>query len=343
MKILFLSCHSVLEYLEVKLLTELGHDVFSYQGSYQNPEGHYSLPRPGIEGMTYHEDLAKMALMYPKTALPDEMIKWADLVLVMHTPEWITCNWKKFREHGKPTIWRSIGQSTPRVEQIVRFYKAEGLKVIRYSPKEEKIRNYAGSDALIRFYQDENEFTGWNGNSKEVVNFTQSLKARRNFCHYDDILAMFDGFPGKVYGSGNDDLGALNGGVLPFDLMKKKLQDARVFVYGGTWPASYTLAFQEGMTLGIPMVCIGRDKAENIVGVEGQEFYEIHEIIDNGINGFVSDDINYLRSKISLLLKDWEMAREIGQKGREKAIKLWGKNKIRKEWDDFLNSLQVRV
>ena len=125
--------------------------------------------------------------------------------------------------------------------------------------------------------------------------------------------------------------------------MKKKLQDARVFVYGGTWPASYTLAFQEGMTLGIPMVCIGRDKAENIVGVEGQEFYEIHEIIDNGINGFVSDDINYLRSKISLLLKDWEMAREIGQKGREKAIKLWGKNKIRKEWDDFLNSLQVRV
>lgn len=336
--LLYLSCHSVLEHDELQLFTELGWNCFSH-GAYIEPQGHYSLPRPGISGMEYNEELAKLARMFPKTNLPDQMISWADIVVVMHTPEWISCNWRKFREMGKKVIWRSIGQSTPRVEQIIRFYQQEGLKIVRYSPKEEKIKNYAGSDALIRFYKDPEEFKDWNGNSKEVINFTQSLKGRRNFCHYDDILAMLDGFNGKVYGTGNDDLGSLNGGELPYELMKGKMRDARVFVYGGTWPASYTLAFQEGMILGIPMVCIGQDKAENITGVEGQKFYEVHEIIDDGINGFVSDDINYLRSKIDLLLKDWDMAKEIGQKGREKAIKIFGKEKIKKEWDEFFKSL----
>lgn len=337
MQILYLSCHSVLEYDEIKLLTELGHDVFSYQGAYMDPKGHYSLPRPSIEGMTFHEDLAKMALMYPKTALPDEMIKWADIVIIMHTPEWISCNFKKFREHGKPVIWRSIGQSTPRVEQIVRFYQAEGLKVIRYSPKEEGIRNYAGSDALIRFYKDPEEFCDWNGGSKEVINFTQSLKGRRTFCHHDQIVDMVSSFDGKVYGTGNDDLGSINGGELPFDMMKKKMRDARVFVYGGTWPASYTLAFMEAWMIGIPVVAIGKELAENIEGVEGQPFYEVHEMIDDGVNGFISDDVNYLKEKIDLLLKDEVLAREIGQKGREKAIKIFGKKQIKEQWNAFLN------
>lgn len=341
MKIQILSCHSVLEYDMAKLFTEMGHEVFS-NGAYLSPEGHPSLPRPGIDGMKYNKELENIARQFPKTALPDSLIDPFDVIMIMHTPEWISCNWKKFREKGKTVVWVSIGQSTPRVEQIIKFYKMEGLKVIRYSPKEENIRGYAGQDALIRFYKDPEEFGDWNGNSKEVVNFTQSLKGRRNFCHHDDILAMLDGFEGKVYGEGNDDLGELNGGKLPYDLMKQKMRDARVFVYGGTWPASYTLSFMEAWLTGIPMVCIGQDKAENILGVEGQTFYEVQDMIDDGVNGFISDDINYLREKISLLLKDEVLAKKIGDAGREKAIKIFGKQKIREQWKIFFNNLNIK-
>lgn len=340
MKILYLSCHSVLEYEEYSLLVEMGHEVFSH-GAYVDPKGHHLLPRPEIKNAVYYEHLAQLARQFPKTNLPDEMIDWADVIIVMHTPEFISCNWQKFREKGKKVIWRSIGQSTPRVEQIIRFYKQEGLKIVRYSPKEDQIKNYAGCDELIRFYKDENDFKEWNGNNQEVINFTQSLKGRRHFCHYDDILRLLDGFNGKVYGVGNDDLGLLNGGELPFDLMKKKLQDSRVFVYGGTWPASYTLTFQEAWMTGIPIVALGRDKAENIQGVEGQTFYEVHEMIADGVDGFCSDNIDYLREKIALLLRDHELAREIGQRGREKAIKIFGKQKIKEQWEKLLNSLNI--
>jgi glycosyltransferase involved in cell wall biosynthesis len=338
MKLLLLSCHSVLEFDEYQLLTGLGADVFSH-GAYIDPAGHHLLPRPGIAGAAHHEDLAQMARLYPKTNLPDQMIDWADVVLVMHTPEWISCNWKKFRERGKRVIWRSIGQSTPRVEQIVRFYRQEGLQIIRYSPKESLIKNYAGQDALIRFYKDPQEFGGWNGNSREVINFTQSLKGRRTFCHHDDILKLLEGFNGKVYGTGNDDLGALNGGELPYKLMKKKLQDARAFIYGGTWPASYTLSFIEAMMIGIPIVALGQDKAENIEGVAGQPFYEVHEIIRNGENGYVSDNIDELKGYIDQLVKDQVLAQKIGQAGRETAIKLFGKENIKEQWKTFLGDL----
>jgi hypothetical protein len=339
MKVLYLSCHSVLEADELQMLTDLGHEVFSH-GAYIEASGHYSLPRPGIKGMVDHPELAQLARMYPKTDLPRGLIEWCDVVIVMHTPEWLVGNYKKFRELNKPVIWRSIGQSTPRVEQIVKFYQAEGLKVVRYSPKEANIKNYAGGDAMIRFYKDPDEFGGWNGASRDVINMSQSLKGRRVFCHYDTIVDLLAESKGKVYGTGNDDLGELNGGEMPFDLLKKRLQDSRAFVYGGTYPACYTLSFIEAWMMGIPVVAIGQDKAENLPGVEGIKFYEVHEMIDNEVNGFCSDDLDYLKSKIRQLTTDHEYAKRIGEAGRLKAIKLFGKSTIYNQWREFLEGIK---
>jgi glycosyltransferase involved in cell wall biosynthesis len=210
------------------------------------------------------------------------------------------------------------------------------LEIVRYSPKEANIKGYAGQDALIRFDKDESEFGGWLGHSREVINMTQSLKGRRVFCHHDDILNIISNFHGKVYGSGNDDLGELNGGELPFDLLKKKLQDSRAFIYGGTYPASYTLAFIEAWMTGIPVVALGQDRAENIEGVEGIKFYEVHELIDNEVNGFVSDDLEYLKDKVKLLVHDQVYAKQIGDAGREKAIKIFGKQSIYNQWKELL-------
>jgi glycosyltransferase involved in cell wall biosynthesis len=338
MKILYLSAHAILEYDELKMFTELGHECFSH-GAYIEPQGHYSLPRPGIPNMPYNEELAKLARMFPKTDLPMQLIDWCDVVVVMHTPEWLTGNFKKFRELKKPVIWRSIGQSTPRVEQIVRFYKNEGLRIIRYSPKEANIQGYAGQHDLIRFYKDPEEFGGYNGSSRDVVNFSQSLKGRRVFCHYEDIVDLITSANGKIYGTGNDDLGELNGGEVPYFMLKRKMQDSRAYVYGGTWPACYTLSFIEAWMTGIPIVALGQDKVENIVGVEGIKYYEVHELIDNEVNGFVSDDINYLKDKLRLLVNDSNLAHEIGQKGREKAIQLFGKDVIYSKWQKFLEEL----
>lgn len=340
MKLLYIGTHETLEYDELALFTELGIDVFSYQGAYMIPEGNPSLKRPGIPQLRQHPDLADEALHYAKTKIPKEFFDKFDTVVVMHDPNVIVENWDRMKH--KPVIWRSIGQSTMHVENMLRRMKYEGMKIIRMSSTEENIPGYMGHDTIIRFYKDPEVWKDYDGNEKRIINFTQSLLGRRIFCHYDQLMQLMQGFPALVYGSGNTDLGGLDGGELPFNLMRGALRDNRVFVYGGTWPSPYTLAFIEAMMTGIPIIAIGRTMAEELTEIARNDryhYYEIPNIIKNGVNGFVSDNVNELRDAIHQLLEDQSIAKGIGENGRKTAIEIFGKEKIKQDWEDFFKIL----
>lgn len=344
MKILYNSCHAILEYDEVKLFTELGHTVFSL-GAYSNGgKGHYLLPRPSIVGMQEFPDLEKMSREFPRGNLPEALLSWADVIIDMHDPNFIVGNWDKIVRLGKATkvVWRSIGQSTMHVENMIRRMRYDGMKIVRMSPMEENISGYLGSDALIRFYKDPDEWKEWNGNMKRAINFTQSLLGRRVFCHYDAITQLLNGFPALIYGSGNTDLGSLDGGELTYDGMRGQLRENRTFIYGGTWPSPYTLSFIEAFMVGIPVVSIAADLAEkspDIARNDQYHYFEIPDIIDHGKNGFVSDNINELREIIHTLLENQDLASQVGEQGRKTAIRLFGKQKITEEWQRFFSIL----
>lgn len=337
MKILYISCHSILEHDELQLFTELGHECFSL-GAYIKPEGHYLLPRPAIQGMKPHPEFEQFAVEFPKNHLAQELIDWADVLIWMHNPIPLIDNWDRVKH--KINVFRGIGQETPAVENTIRRARYEGLKIVRMSPKSENIIGYCGADAMIRFYEDPEEWKDWNGKEKRVINFTQSLKGRRQHCHYDSIMQIIESFPTLIYGPGNEDLGPLNGGELPYELMKGALRDNRIFIYAGTWPSPYTLAFTEALMTGIPIVAIGKKLAEEIVPEPDRiDYYEISDIIQNEKNGFISDNINELRGYVDQLLQDGELAKRISAEGRKTAIRLFGKDKIRNEWENFLKSL----
>jgi hypothetical protein len=337
MKIQYIGCHAVLEYDEVKLFTEMGHEVYC-NGGYRDPRGSFTLPRPGIPNAPFDEKFFNLTAQYPKTALPPELIDPYDLIIIMHTPEVVTENWEKIKH--KPVIWRSIGQSDEGVENKIRKARYEGMKIVRYSPKENNIPGFVGSDALIRFYKEQEEFGKYNGKEERVINFSQSLKGRRIDCHYDDLFKLLDGFPALVYGSGNEDLGGLNGGELPYDLMKGALRDNRVFAYAGTWPACYTLTFVEALMTGIPIVAFGKKTAEHLPDNRPVlDFYEVADIIKHNENGFISDNIYELKDIINSLLKDQKLAESIGAKGRLTALELFDKEKIKKQWEEFFKKI----
>lgn len=332
MKIHYLSCHEILEYDEVRLLTDLGHDVFS-NGAYLDPEGHITLKRPGIPKLIAWPKLAEIAANTPKTALTAELIDPFDVLIVMHTPEQIISNWDRIKH--KRVIWRTIGQSTQSIEKKLERMRSEGLQIVRYSPKERNIPGYIGEDALIRFYKDPGEFCGWVGDSDEVVNFTQSLKGRGQHVHYEEIMGSIAGFNSKVYGTDNDNLGAWNGGLVSFTKMLEVLKHARVFVYGGTWPASYTLSIIEAMMLGIPVVTIDRTLAQN-VSYNDFEYFEADEIVEHGVSGFVGHSVQEMRGYIERLVNDYSLAQEISKTGRKRAIELFGRDQISDQWRKFL-------
>lgn len=338
LNILYISVHAVLEYDELSLFTELGHECFSL-GAYTNPEGHYSLPRPSIKGMLRHPDLERMSNNMPRTELSREFLDNFDVIVVMdgyHAPDVIERNWPLFST--KKVVWRTIGQSTPEVEKRMEKFRRAGLKVVRYSPMEEKMDNYIGSDALIRFYKDPAEFNNWTGHVPQLINLSQSLKARRDFCGYDSAMSVGAGFPFKVYGSGNEDLGEFCGGELTYEAMKGALRDCRVFFYSGTWPASYTLGFIEAMMTGIPIVSVGEDLWSH-KHHRGLKLFEIPHIMRQGDEGFCFDNVESMKDTITRLFNDKPYADIISKKSREKAIRLFGKENIAPLWQKFLENL----
>lgn len=327
----YISCHSVLEYDEVKLLTELGYEVFS-NGAYTDPKGAYTLPRPGIPGAKYYPEFADLARTTPKTALPPGLIEPFDTIIIMHSPEVLFQNWERIKH--KRVIWRSIGQSTGGLEERLKPLVAQGLEIMRYSPKEQNIANYAGQTHMVRFYKDPNEFKGWTGETGDVVNFTQTLKGRREFCHFDEVFPIIEKTNGKVYGTGNDDLGAFNGGEMPYEMQKDIMRKCGAYIYGGTWPASYTLSLIEAMMTGCPVIAVGKNLAQN--RFEVMNFYEVEEIIEQGISGFHADTMGEMLLLTQAILGNKKLAKEVSTAARDRAIELFGKDTIAKQWQEIL-------
>jgi glycosyltransferase involved in cell wall biosynthesis len=214
-------------------------------------------------------------------------------------------------------------------------WRAEGLEIVRYSPNEQTIADNAGTDAVIRFYKDPDEYTGWTGERKEVINFTQSLQERGRFTGYRVLQRVMSGVPSKVYGPNNEDLGDLGGGLLKYSEQLQVMQQARAYLYHGTYPASYTLSFIEAMMTGTPMVAVGPELGNGDMFPE-QRTYEIPSIIQHGVSGFISDDPHQLKHHIDRLMQDSALAHSISAFGRARAIELFGKAKIRAEWKDYL-------
>lgn len=330
MNILYLSCHSILEYDELKLFEELGYDYFSI-GAYINPQTPHDPKRPALNGK-YHEHLASVAMVHNQDNLHEEQIEWADVIIIMHVPQWIEKNWEKMKH--KRVIWRSIGQSIADVEMRLKPYRDQGLEIVRYSPMEENIPGYIGQDATIRFYKDPTEFSDWVGGNGTVMTVGQSVKQRGAFCNYDTFHAATEGLPRKLFGPNNSDCEE-SAGELSYDGLKKELRDNRVFFYTGTHPASYTLGFIEAMMTGIPIVSIGAALGNSRL-FQGQRTFEVPGLIQNGHNGYVSDNIKELHEMCKNLIENPSLARQISENGRRTAIDIFGYKTIREQWREYL-------
>ena len=334
MKILYLSCHAILEYDELKLFHELGLDAFSH-GAYMR----FNQPsemRPAIcaEDKT-DEKLLLQAVNCTKESLSQEFIDNFDVILVMHIPTWIMDNWPKIKD--KIVIWRTIGQSTSDVEGALAPYREKGLKIVRYSENERTLPNYIGEDAVIHFYKDENELKDWNGDEKQIITVAQAMPSRMAFCNFSTFIEATNGFQRRLFGPGNEMASYINGGTLTYKGLKDEYRNNRAYFYTGTHPASYTLNFIEAFMTGIPIVAIGPIYGNMPLRPDCAHLYEIPQIINNYINGLYSDDVQELSSFIQTLMDDKDYAKGISINGRKRAIELFGKAKIKQQWQGFLS------
>lgn len=339
MKILYLSCHSILEFEEVSLFHELGYEVFS-PGAYVEPANPSTL-RPSIDSLVYDTDIIqqwdKICNLHPgedgKDHLTKEFVDNFDCIIVMHLPRYIQNNWDAIKH--KRVIWRTIGQSVASTEQSLKQYRNEGLEIVRYSPMEVNIPGFIGQDALIRFYKDPAQYANWNGQRERVITFGQSMKQREPACGFSIFEEVTRRFPRHLFGPGNESIGDWATGKVSYDQLKQEMRDNRVYFYTGTHPASYTLNFMEAWMTGIPIVAIGPQHG-NASYFHNHNLYEIPHLINHGVSGFISDDKAELQYFIQMLMSSHDVAKQISANARQEAIRHFGKDMIGKAWEQYL-------
>jgi glycosyltransferase involved in cell wall biosynthesis len=340
--VLLLTSHAIAEHDDLLMFTRMGVPVYSIGGAYDDIP--FEGKRPPIPGVVRYpkleaatdEQRARLSaelgdprdrIDWAKACLAPEVLDWADTIIVHHFPEqWIGAQWDAIE--GKRVIWRTCGQSDPRLEVAMSRYRAEGLQVVRYSPKEREAFGrwgaFAGEDALIRFGKDPDEWTGWHGSEAVVGNITQDMMQRGDACGYDFWAAATDGLSVRPAGPGSD---FMRGGVglLDYEAMREYLRSIRVYLYTGTRPASYTLGLMEAMLTGVPVVAMGA------AAFAPRELYEAHNLT---LLGF--DEPDKARRMLRDLLADQDWAAGIGHGQQARARELFGIERIMGQWADFL-------
>jgi hypothetical protein len=340
MNLLVLSSHAILEYDDLRLFSGLGFEVFM-PGGYSNPAQPGEHLRPALPEVPYHAALDALCHVqrvkhegqsadfgivdWAKADLHPDLIEWADVIMVNCFPDtWIGGQWERIRH--KRVVWRTIGQSSPRLEIEMRQYAAQGMEIVRYSPAErrafEPLGVFAGENAMIRFAKDPADFWPWMGDVEAVGNVTQNLDTRGDHCGLGFWQAATKGLPTMLAGTGSERLGGT--GELSYGGMRAYLAHLRAYLYLGTQPASYTLGLMEALLAGVPVVSILPDE------MWLPRLFEGHEIAPLSGSPAVAHD------ELRALLADREYAAGVGRVGREYAAELFGVEPIGRQWLDYL-------
>ena len=330
MNILLLTAHSIAEHDDLRMLHELGHQVFSI-GAYTNPSHPTDDKRPPLLQVPYHADLAALVegnQMAHKAHLPDGIIDWADAIIAHHfVYDWIGGQWGRIRH--KRVIWRTCGQTSPQLEQFMGFLRPEGLQIVRYSPKE--VNNgpwFAGQDAMIRFGKEPSEWYGWTGEDAVVGNITQDMVGRADACGLAFWQAATNGLQTRPAGPMSELIGGV--GNIPYDEMRAYLRRIRTYLYTGTRPAPYTLGLIEAMMTGVPVVSIGAKAWGEGWGGEG--LFE-----GDAISGRIAHDTaESARADLEWMLDGGQATTYFGSLARQRAIEVFGMDTVKAQWAAFL-------
>jgi len=343
MKILYMSCHIVLEYDELRILNELGHDI-TVIGGYIDPKNPHVDTRPPLDIDSNEERRQKIHNLYntnlkrgisPESCsntLTKEVVDDYDIIYVMHKMDWVEKNWDIIK--NKLVILRTIGQNLENDELKVKKYINKGLKVLRYSPKERELKNYAGEHGLIRFLKYKSDFKTRENKHNFVISFGQNINQRGSWCGSSIIESVAKSLPFKLYGPNNEKYDFWEG-RLSYEQQLEKYATNNCYLYTGTFPAQYTLNFIEALMTGIPIVSIGKKLSQELV----QPYpFEVPHILDE-INGYYYDDVNDIIKKLRELINDNGHNQQISQKQIELATNMFSVEKNINQWSKFLNNL----
>lgn len=342
LKIMYFSCHEILEADDLRMFTDSGHIVFSL-GTFSDPTQivyKFRNPRPEYFNLQLWEQFNKMGCDLVAKRVTFEFCKLFDVIIVTHYAEWIEQNIEAFGD--VPVIMRPVGQSKLSVEMKYKKF-GDRINIVRYSDAELYISQFAKTDAVIYFGKNMDEVDEWKGDSDGVTFHNDFLGRKAIACPSLDMWRDFASrVPCQLYGANNEGIQEAKG-VAPPDDMAKIQQNARFYFYIYTIRPSYTLSLIEAMLYGVPVLAPSASLVAATAYYDEDdawttERYEVPSFLSGGA-GIIYGNVNEAVQEATRLRDDKEYAQSISYRGRINIRAKCNSNKIRQEWDDFFSKI----
>ena len=155
----------------------------------------------------------------------------------------------------------------------------------------------------------------WQGSRPEGITVMNSMPRRGRKVGLDLFLETRRHIPIQLAGFGNDGLDGL--GDIPYPALHRTVAEYR-FLFSPCRYTSLPLAVIEALTIGMPVVALATT--------------ELPDVIQNGVHGYLANDLDELIAGMRRLLDDPDHARELGANARELAVRRFGLDRFARDW-----------
>lgn len=156
----------------------------------------------------------------------------------------------------------------------------------------------------------------WQGTRPEGITVINSMPRRGRKVGYDLLLEARRHVPIQVAGFENEGLDPI--GNFPYEHLHRVVAEYR-FLFSPCRYTSLPLAAIEALTIGMPVVALATT--------------ELPDVIENGVHGYVSNDLHDLITGMRRLVDDHDHARELGANARDLARTRFGLDRFAQDWD----------
>lgn len=223
------------------------------------------------------------------------------LISLSHTLPWITWNQETIEQVGNQ-------------KSDLYVYVAEYCAEAWFKNKDDQ------NVKIITHGMDHNFWNGWRGGNGKIFTAVWDFKRRSQICGYDLFMEVTKGLPVEIAG----DTPGLSKPAKNRDSLREMYRSANVYL-NTTLYSSLPFSLIEAMSVGLPVVSTATTS--------------IPEFIEDGVNGFCTNDHHRMRECLELLLKDQKLAKEIGERGRQTVIEKFGLDRFVNEWNDVFNEV----
>jgi glycosyltransferase involved in cell wall biosynthesis len=160
----------------------------------------------------------------------------------------------------------------------------------------------------------------WQGVRPEGITVINSMPRRGRKVGLDLLLEARRHIPIQLAGFENDGLDGL--GDIPYPSLHRTVAEYR-FLFSPCRYTSLPLAVIEALTMGMPVVALATT--------------ELPDVIQNGVHGYLANDLDVLIAGMRRLIDDPDHARELGANARGLAIRRFGLDRFAQDWDAAFN------